>query len=190
MRNNNPASAFAMLTLFGEDRPGIVASIARILFDTGCNIEVSSMTRLRTEFTVMMILRLPAELALATLDRQLSAVAQQMALDYLVKPMKSPANIPDHCQQEAACENTVMINLLGADKPGIVYHVTQYLAEQAINIIDLHTKVIGSPQQPVYIMSIEVENVGPLSLLSNALATLAQTMGVEISVRSYSMDPL
>src|SRR3989442_15688483 len=62
MRNRRPAldNRYAMLTAFGQDRPGIVAALAEGLYHLGCNIEDTCMTRLRDEFAMMLLVRLPA----------------------------------------------------------------------------------------------------------------------------------
>ena len=39
----------------GKDRPGIVADLAELIFDHGCNLEDSSMTVLGSEFAVLLL---------------------------------------------------------------------------------------------------------------------------------------
>ncbi|HZC68761.1 MAG TPA: ACT domain-containing protein, partial [Nitrospirales bacterium] len=63
---------YAMLTAFGQDRPGIVASLAEGLYHLGCNIEDTCMTRLRDEFAMMLLVRLPAGLAQGQLTDRLA----------------------------------------------------------------------------------------------------------------------
>src|SRR2546425_10744363 len=65
MRTRRPAldNRYVMLTAFGQDRPGIVAALAEGLYHLGCNIEDTCMTRLREEFAMMLLVRLPAGLA-------------------------------------------------------------------------------------------------------------------------------
>ncbi len=43
-----------IVTALGKDRPGIVAGITKILYQLGCNLEDSAMTRLGGEFAVML----------------------------------------------------------------------------------------------------------------------------------------
>jgi len=44
-----------ILTAFGKDKPGIVASITEILYKMGANIEDSSMSRLSGQFVIMLL---------------------------------------------------------------------------------------------------------------------------------------
>ena len=53
-----------VLSVLGHDRPGIVAAVARVLFQQNCNIENISQTILQTEFSGSFIVTLPAELRL------------------------------------------------------------------------------------------------------------------------------
>ena len=46
-----------MLTLVGEDRPGIVAKITATLFQAGCNLGEATMARLGGNFTVMLMVQ-------------------------------------------------------------------------------------------------------------------------------------
>ena len=50
---------YALLTAVGNDRPGIAAGVAKVLYDAGCNIEDSEMARLSGQFAIMLMLRLP-----------------------------------------------------------------------------------------------------------------------------------
>ncbi|MBF0285558.1 MAG: amino acid-binding protein, partial [Magnetococcales bacterium] len=79
----------ALLTLAGKDRPGIVAAISRVLYETGCNIEDSSMTRLRGQFTMMLMLRPPTQVRCAELEARLAATARAMELTYSVRDLPS-----------------------------------------------------------------------------------------------------
>jgi ACT domain-containing protein len=52
---------FFLIALFGKDRPGIVAEVSKVLYHLNLNIEDSSMTRLKGEFTIMLIVSSPTE---------------------------------------------------------------------------------------------------------------------------------
>src|SRR5215813_1215224 len=44
------------LSAIGRDRPGIVADLAELIFESDCNLEDSSMTILGSEFAVLLLL--------------------------------------------------------------------------------------------------------------------------------------
>ena len=54
---------FAVVSVLGKDRPGIVASVAKVLFETGCNIEDSSMMMLASEVSMILMVALPPGLS-------------------------------------------------------------------------------------------------------------------------------
>ena len=43
------------ISVTGRDRPGVVASVARVLFQNGCNIEDLSQTAIRGQFAMILI---------------------------------------------------------------------------------------------------------------------------------------
>ena len=178
---------FSLLTVTGRDRPGIVARVTGILFESGCNIADSSMTRLGGAFTVMLILRTPDHPDLAALDGQFQALAREMDLAVHLRTL--PAD--DALRFSApAPENTCIISVLGADQPGIVFRVAQTLAAAGGNVIDLYTRVIGTERRPVYSMVIEAELADGFGPLEDRLAELARSLNVDISVRPSESAPL
>ncbi len=180
-------STFALLTVTGQDRPGIVARVTQILFETGCNIADSSMTRLGGAFTEMLILRPPEDLTLAELDMQFQVLAGEMGLTIHIGSLLEEEAL-SFCTSDP--EKECIISVLGADQPGIIFRVAKILAEEGGNVVDLHTRVVGSKKRPVYSMFIEAELVNGLESLENKLLKLARTLGVEISVRAAEAPPL
>ncbi|MBF0587820.1 MAG: amino acid-binding protein [Magnetococcales bacterium] len=171
---------FALLSLTGRDRPGIVSCTARVLFEAGCNIEDSSMTRLRGQFTCMLALKLPEGLEASSLADRFNELSTEMDLAIHVRALPEDAR-PDPESEDRGC----FIHVLGADKPGIVYRTARILEQLSVNVIDLQTQVIGSKSRPIYAMSIEAELAaeGDLEPLGKQLSKLAHELGVEITVR-------
>lgn len=173
---------FAVLTVIGRDRPGIVARVTETLFHTGCNIEDSSMTRLRGEFTVMLILRLPAGLSVEDLNMKLAPNAGELDLSITLKELSADA-AARNCGEEGECK-VCLVNVLGTDQGGIVYNVAKTLAEYGANVTDLQTKVLGTEERPAFAMVIEVELAGEMEPLETGLKVLAEKLGVEITLRA------
>ena len=68
----------------GHDRPGIVAAVARVLFEQRCNIENVSQTILKTEFAGSFIISMPPDLTQQEL---------RQALDDSLSPMNMHIHI-------------------------------------------------------------------------------------------------
>jgi len=173
---------YAMLTAFGQDRPGMVAALAEGLYELRCNIEDTCMTRLRGEFAMMVMIRLPANLPPDLLADRLAPHTSPLGLTVLCREIDP---------QAAACDSlstapAFMLSVYGADRPGIVAPVARVVADHGGNITDMNTRVIGTAERPVYVMVLEVQLPGGQSpeALQEALARLKPTLGVDITLRA------
>jgi glycine cleavage system transcriptional repressor len=144
-------SHFAV-TAVGADRPGIVAAVTGAFAEHGCNLEDSSMTILRGQFAMMLVVDAPDGVGGPQLEAALAGPAGDLDLVVTVRPAaESPTD-------EGTNDDTVSwtVSVYGADHPGIVHGVTSLLAQQQVNIVDLSTRVVGTPESPVYTMLLDV----------------------------------
>lgn len=174
-------SPFALLTAFGQDRPGIVSALTEGLYRLGCNIEDTCMTRLRGEFTMMIMVRLPEALVADALPTLLAPSISNLDLTVLCKALP-------HRAAERPPEEDVpvfMLSVYGADHLGIVAHVARVVADHGGNITDVNTRVVGSMEQPVYIMVLEIQLTSGSSPdpLQEALEQLKPSLGVDLTFR-------
>jgi glycine cleavage system transcriptional repressor len=177
---------YAMLTAFGQDRPGIVAAVAEGLYQLRCNIEDTCMTRLRDEFTMMVMVKLPSEVPPDQLATRMASFTDPLGLTVLCRevPRQAPLTHTDAA--------TYMLSVYGADRPGIVAKVARVVADHGGNITDMNTRVIGAPDRPVYVMLLEVLLTGAQSPLplETALAELKTSLHVDVSFRALEQTPL
>jgi glycine cleavage system transcriptional repressor len=173
------------LTALGRDRPGIVAGVTRVLLEAGCNIEDSSMTILRTEFAMILILTGPRELEAAALERSLSETVG--GVGFSVKELASEEAYPAR-----AVGQSYIVSVYGADRPGIVHGVARALAERGVNITDLNTRLVGSEDKPAYVMILEADIPPdvPAHELEAELKSVASELGVELSLRPLETHAL
>lgn len=167
------------LSAVGRDCPGIVSEVSRVLFDHGCNIEDSSMTILRGEFAMILIVSVPEASRVEPMERELQQVADQLKL------VLSFREVPDGGEEvEREGGTPYIVSVYGADRTGIVHRVTKLLAEHSVNITDVNTRVVGG-SSPVYIMLLEVDVPESASGrdLEQRLSTLAKELSVDITVR-------
>ena len=166
----------------GRDRPGIVAAIADALFDLDGNVEDSRMTILRGHFAVMLIVSLPAGRERGDLQDRLDPVGERLGLEALT------VSAVDEIEPEGASP-THVITVYGADHPGIVRSVAGSLAERAVNITDLTTKLSGSGEAALYVMLIEVEiPEGGAEELRTALEAVGERAAVEVSLGELDVE--
>jgi glycine cleavage system transcriptional repressor len=165
-------SRWYMLTLVGEDRPGIVARVTAALFEGGCNLGEAAMARLGGNFTVMLMVQFEGKTR--ELSELLEPVVESLDLHmhiYAIQGYLHRHLVPDVC-----------IRVFGADRAGIVAQVTGALAEAGMNILDLESDVGGTQEQPVYVMTIEGQASEGVDALRSALDVVAQEEGIDVEI--------
>lgn len=173
----------------GTDRPGIVAAVSAALVDAGCNLEDSSMTILGGQFAILLVLTSPVGASETSIADALDAPARDLGLAVSVRAVAEVASGAVDREREAA-EWTVSV--YGADHPGIVHAVAQMLADAAVNIVDLSTRVIGPAGSPVYAMTLDVSlprGLDPERLAAD-LEVLSREIGVDTSLHASQADIL
>ena len=176
------------LAAVGRDRPGIVAAVTEALLRHGVNVEDSRMAILRGHFSMMLILAAPEDADAAALERDLEAVRGRLGLETL-----SLGEVAETDSDAVGSEPTHVVTVYGGDHPGIVHAVAAALAEQAVNIADLSTRLVEEQgAEPLYVMMLEVV-LPPASApgeIEAALAEVATRERVEVSVRPLEPDEL
>ncbi len=164
-----------VITAFGEDKPGIVEKITKILYEKNLNIEDSSMTRLNNEFTVMLVVASQDDVSENELKKEFEKVEKEMKLFINVKEI--PEEIVENKQEIGEIYNLIVY---GADKPGIVYKVSKLLADKNINISDLRTE----KSRDLYVMAIqaEVPKITNMEEFEKEIEKLKEEMNIDISL--------
>lgn len=157
-----------MITLVGKDRPGIVSHVTHALYQGGCHLGETSMIRLGTSFTMMMMVQYAG--TANTLQKVLQGEAESLNLHMHIDPVEGGL----HCHRQP----DVRISIYGADRPGIVAHATGALTEAGLDILDLTSDVAGTEDAPVYIMHIEGRANDGMVTLQSAL-DIIEKEGVE-----------
>lgn len=177
-------SNFAV-TALGIDHPGIVAAVADALSELGCNLEDSSMTILRGNFAIVLILAATQGVGPEQIEAALSPVAVSQGLVLDVRP--APADV-----EGVSTGASWTVTVHGADRPGIVHGITSVLAENGANIVDLTTRVVGGAERPLYVMAIDVtlpDDVN-VAVLEAALEAKAISLGVDCRIHETETDVL
>lgn len=169
-----------ILTAFGKDRPGIVADVTKILFENGCNLEDNSMTRLADEFTLILLFTCQG----ADIEEQLLRECRRLEKDKGISASLRPLEERREVSQAGLTDCTLHVE--GMDQAGIVYNVSQFLADHGVNIVDLKSTVKSSPESgsAVYSMDIHVqvpEGYSP-EQLEDGLSAVADELHVDISL--------
>ena len=168
---------FALVSVAGKDRPGIVRDVAAALLPLGASIEDSAMTALRGHFTIMMLVRLPEGVPFPELAAVLADLERATGLWVRAHPVDEA-----EAQKQPPAPNA-LVHVMGADRPGIVHAIAAAIAEAGGNIVDVATRAEGGR----YRMALEV--VAPsLPRLKAALAEAARKAGVQAEARPIADD--
>ena len=176
-----------VLTGVGRDRVGIVAELAQVLFELGCNLLDSSMTLMRGEFALILMVELSDGGTLPDLERDLHALEEQLGMRIHVRELADD-ELDD---VENSAQNHFIVSVYGADKPGIVARVTRELAARNLNITDVQTKSTGVASK-VFLMILEVSSSASVSVgdVQQHLQSIGQQLEVDISVQQLDVVEL
>jgi ACT domain-containing protein len=107
------------------------------------------------------------------------------ALEYLRRNHVRFAGEESRAAAAAAAENLVVITVEGIDKPGIIATVAGEVARQHGNITDLSQTILAG----VFVMVLVVDMSGTegYDVLVEGLEKVGTEIGMEISVRLYSV---
>jgi glycine cleavage system transcriptional repressor len=169
------------VTVIGNDRPGIVAGVTKALFEAGCNLEDVTSTILRGHFSMVMVVRAAADVDAAALEEALAPVARDLDLVVAARPVEETSAVLE--------ASTHLVSVYGADHPGIVFRVADALARLGANVTDLTSRVIGSAEEPVYALMLEV-STGKPDEVAAVLEALRGEIGVEVSIHPIERDVL
>ncbi len=171
------------LSAIGQDRPGIVAEVAGLIYECGGNLEDSSMTILGNQFALLILLSGSGEDFFFRLSLGCKRLEWEKHLSILLTPLGELPSLP----KPAALAETYELATIGLDRMGIVYHVSRLLADKNINIIDLHTKTSPSPESgtPLFTMKmlIQVPQEVSADLLRQELNLVGEKLAIDISLK-------
>lgn len=177
-----------IISALGQDRPGIVAGVTKVLFDQGCNLEDSAMSRLEGEFAVMLIFSTPPGTKQSQLEEAFKPVARRLGLSISLKKLSAKES------RQPARKRSYLISLYGADHPGIVYALASALSKSKVNITDLstHRTTASGKKAALYMLLVSVELPSTIKepAFKQQIKRLAKKLGVEVAVRADDAEVL
>lgn len=126
------ASAILVLTVIGDDRPGLVGELSAAIAAHHGNWLESSMSRLAGKFAGIVKVAAPA-------DRLAALQAALASLPGLKVTAEASA------EASAPRGRRLRLSLVGHDRVGIVREVSQVLAGHAVNVEELATHTASAP---------------------------------------------
>src|SRR5580765_710505 len=118
------------MTIIGQDRPGLVDSVAARVTEHGGNWLESRMSRLGGHFAGILRVEVPTE-------REAELLAALKGLE------TRGLTVVAHTDRQAQSEPTgrlSVVEIVGQDRPGIVREISRALADYGVNVEELHTE--------------------------------------------------
>ena len=171
-----------VMTLIGRDRPGLVESLAETVSRFGANWLESRMAHLAGQFAGILLVDVPAGQAqdLVAALRKLD----QKGLTVVVEP--DSGALP----QKAI--DTVRLELVGNDRPGIVREITHMLTENNVNVEDFRTTCSTAPMTGAQLFRASAKLRLPPTLgcdeLRSHLEAIAQDLMVDVRLAETEED--
>ncbi len=123
-----------MLTLVGEDKPGIVGRVSSAVVECGANWQASRMARLAGQFAGVLEVSVPSE----SKGRLLTALGKLKDAGLHVVIQEADAFSPK-------AKRILFLELVGNDRSGIIQEISQVLTKLGVNVGELSTEREEAP---------------------------------------------
>ena len=170
-----------VLSGMGPDKKGIAKSISEATFNSGCSIKDSRMVKLGGEFAILLLLTGDEE-AVEVFSGKQKALEAETGLTLALRP--TVGQPPDSREKILPFR----ISVVGMDRTGIVFRVTNLLVRHGINIGSLETESHHAPVSgtPIFRMSLVAEVPASVSvrILREELGELCDEMNMDYSLEA------
>ena len=164
-------STSLVVTVIGNDRPGIVERLSEVVLTAGANWEESRMARLAGKFAGILRVSVAAANAEA-----LASGLRALTNDGLTVVVESSGDAP------AETFRTVRLELVGNDHPGIIRDISKVLAQHQVNIEELETSVSGAPMTGEQLFRAAVQLRLPAAVTTEWLRGWLEALAGELMV--------
>ncbi len=166
-----------VMTIIGEDKPGLVDAISKIVADCGGNWLESRMAHLGGHFAGILRLDIDEEAR----DGLLASLRglESRGLTVVVREDEGkPVPRPSHA---------AVLEVVGQDRPGIIRSISHALASHAVNVEELTTECYSAPMTGELLFRakafLRIPDDGNLHDLRADLEKLADELMVDLSLQ-------
>jgi glycine cleavage system transcriptional repressor len=128
-----------IVTVTAEDRVGIVHCVTGTIRDQGGNILELSQTVMRGYFTIILAAAFTEPPGTEVLREAIEGGGQRFGLTVAVLEAAERARVPAVPDGER-----FLLTVLGPDQVGTIHGISGCLADQGVNIVDLHARADGA----------------------------------------------
>jgi len=160
-----------VISVLGNDSPGLVESLSKIIVAHGGEWVESRMASLAGKFAG--ILRVDVPEAEVTKFKQALETADNLGLNVLFEESGT---------HSARSENVYEIELIGQDQPGIVHRISSALAKIHASVDELHTEVIEASMSGESLFKANIKLHIASDVNSTEIQTLLEDLANELIV--------
>jgi glycine cleavage system transcriptional repressor len=178
---NRSHASWLVCSVIGQDRPGIIARVSRVLFKFHHNIEALSQTTISGQFAMILIASPPEAGISEELTKALDHLAGEMRLDINLRLVDPKEMVPFRAGET----EPFVITVRGEDKPGLAYGITEVLADSGVNITNLDAKVtpVGSRLEYIQVFEVDVPRELDFGIVHQKLRDRGQELGVVVDLQ-------
>lgn len=168
-----------VLTVIGRDRPGLVNAVSDTVAAGGGNWLDTRMASLAGQFAGMLLVAIAPEKvdALVASLRKLEA----QGIRFIIETSEDPTPIAGR---------TVLLELVGLDRPGIIRDISHVLAAQNVSIAELESECVSGSFSGEALFKAKARLTLPYDLhvekLRQSLEELADELMVDLSLDGVS----
>ena len=168
-------STYLVLTIIGDDKPGLVELLSETIARHSGNWLESNMAHLAGKFAG--ILRVSVD------DQHADALVQDLQkLSSVLRLVVEKVRMTEPVARQRA----LRLTLVGNDRPGIIKEISRALASQQVNVEELSTQCSSAPMSGEPLFNAQALLKAPadldLQLLQRQLERLADDLIVEINL--------
>ncbi len=163
------SETFLVLTVIGDDRPGLVGELSATISSHQGNWLESSMSHLAGKFAGIVRVAVPGEQA----EALKTALGRMAALKVMAESASG---------KSVATGRRLKLALVGHDRIGIVREVSQVLARHAVNVEKLETHTASAPMSAETLFHAQAELFAEGALDARALKSELERLSDDLMV--------
>ncbi len=163
--------ATLILTIMGEDRPGLVEALSGVIAEHGGNWEQSRMAHLASKFAGILLVNVPGD-QVAALQKMLESMSD--------KGLR--VTVEHSVDTTAEAHRRLTLELLGQDHPGIMHDISHALSMHGISIEELHTQTRSASMAGGTLFEARATLLAPQTMPLGELRTVLEALANELMV--------
>ena len=169
-----------VLTVIGDDRPGLVDALAGAVADAGGSWTRSHLSRLGGKFAGIAVVSIDGA-RVDDLNARLDPIRASGLLQIVSSPLDtgghadSPVSVPDD-------ERLITLQLIGADRPGIVSEIAGVLAANGVSIVEIESATSSAPMSAELLFEASLLLSAPPALANDTLQSALEALANELMV--------